>query len=161
MGSIMHSTAESRVTLTYLKGQIILTKVIYWVISPTFPCSFSLRFTFHSIRGKKMQYYKVVTALKMTEINNLTLWLLYCGSLVFCGLLFHVLHTGAWLCLETEHSRSQCNIPRGWFLIATYSIIGSSFLFHTDFAASARTLTETCSLEISWLPGTQSKPSVR
>ena len=72
IGSIMHSTAESRVTLTYLKGQINLTKVIYWVISPTFPCSFSLRFTFHSIRGKKMQYYKVVTALKMTEINNLT-----------------------------------------------------------------------------------------
>lgn len=72
MGRIMDSTAESTVTLTYLKGQIILTKVIYWIISPTFLCSFSLCFTFHSIRGKKMQHYKVVTALKMTEINNLT-----------------------------------------------------------------------------------------
>lgn len=44
---------ESRVTLTYLKGQIMLTKIIYWIISPTLPCSFPLLFTFHSISGEK------------------------------------------------------------------------------------------------------------
>lgn len=160
VGSIKHSTAESRVTLTYLKGQIILTKVIYWVISPTFPCSVSLPFI--ALGERKCSIIKLSRLWRWQRlIISHSLWLHYCGSLVFCGLLFHVLHTGAWLCLETEHSRSQCNIPRGWFLIAAYSIIGSSFLFHTEFAASARILTETCSLEISWLPGTQSKPSVR
>lgn len=77
------------------------------------------------------------------------------------GLLFHVLRTGAWLCLKTEHSRSQCNIPRGWLLITTYSTMGSSFFFHTDLAVSARTLTETHSLEISWIPGARGGSPLR
>lgn len=34
---------------------------------------------------------------------------------MFCGFSFHVLQTGAWLCLKAEHSRSQCKSPGGAF----------------------------------------------
>ena len=47
----------------------------------------------------------------------------------------------------TEHSRNQSKIPRGCFLITLDSITESSFLFHKDVLASARTRTETVSAE--------------
>lgn len=84
---------------------------------------------------RKTQHCNVGTALKTTQINHLTL--IMTPLLWFFSAFWSPLSCSTNRGLKTEHSRSQCNIPRGWFLITTYSTMGSSFFFRTDLAVSA------------------------
>lgn len=68
-----------------------------------------------------------------------------------------MLYKRAWLCLKTEHSRSQCELPPGvgggWLFNHHLVHYGAFTLIPHRRLGECQTLRETLSLEVWWPPG--------